>query len=807
MMPVCFTHRLIRQLPLCLIAFPISAAEDVDFFETSVRPLLIQNCFECHSAEEGKTKGDLALDSRAGWEKGGLSGPAIVPGDADASLIIQAVRRMDPDTAMPPKKALAAEAVQVLERWVQMGAPDPREQTKLTKALAAAESLWSLKPLSDPKLPSVSDPSWPRSAVDAFLLKKLDENQLQPAADAPLSQLARRLWQVLIGLSPTHTELIRFRKEMTGEGDTEKVLARWVDELLARPQFGEKWGRHWLDLARYAESNGKALNNGLPYAWRYRDWVIAAINTDKPIDQFLTEQLAGDLLPASMQTERDALNTATGFLAIGSKEQFGGCGNRSVAEVQPEWVDDQLNVLGRGILGINIACSRCHDHKFDPVPMRDYYALAGIFFSTEILSGIKGGKASDFGQKRVFDRDAVLLGDPAVEAALRQVDDKVNMLRKQLDPLKKQIAKARGEQKKKLEMEIDALKTEETELLESVPQPVWTFGLRDAKKIGDTTIRRGGVWNQVGDEVPRGLLSAVRLPAPPPMPGKSSGRLELAQWLTHPEHPLTSRVFVNRIWHHVFGQGLVTTTDNFGMNGDTPSHPELLDFLAHRFVSQQAWSLKALVRDLVLSRAFRQASTVTNASAAMAVDPSNRLLWRMNTRRLEAEAIRDAVLAASGSLDLNPRQGTAPLLMDKLFGGISQKDIEQMRATESEVLHRAVYLTIIRNETLDETLAAFDFPNNDEPATQRETATVPAQALLLMNHPLVVKSARRLADEIGAASKSEHDHVELAFIRILGREPTADEAALSTHFLKQGSDSLAFLCQGLFQSAEFRLLP
>ena len=663
------------------------------------------------------------------------------------------------------------------------------------------------------------------------------------AEDATPDVLERRLWFTLIGLPPTIAEMNAFKRDMQSDENVERALAKWTDQLLESPRFGEKWARHWLDVARYGESNGKALNNGLPYAWRYRDWVIAAINADKPIDQFLTEQIAGDLLhrregtdgmdnrrggtdPEGKQegilcdrpssavetenhregvraeeqnkrnpstprpssavkssavqsavAERDALNIATGFLAIGSKEQFGGCGSRSVAEVQPEWVDDQLNVLGRGILGITVACSRCHDHKFDPVPQRDYYALAGIFFSTETLSGIKGGKAPEFGQQRVFDPDFVPLGDPTILEKLKPAAQRLAAIQKQLAPLQTEAAKAakaKGEELDRLNAEIKPLKAEIEALEVALPKVEWAFGLREADKIAGTTLRVRGVWNQPADTVPRGFLGAVKFPAAPKIAAQSSGRRELAQWLTHHEHPLTARVFVNRGWHQVFGQGIVPTADNFGMNGEPPSHPELLDFIARRFIHAQGWSMKQLVRDLVLSRAFRQSSGRTSnvelptsnveggtqtstldvqRSKFEVLDPANRLLWRMNTRRLEAEAIRDSVLASSGQLDLTPRQGTAPMLMEKRFGGLSQKDIAKLREEESRVRHRAVYFAIIRNETLDESLAAFDFPNNDEPATQRETATVPSQALLLMNHPLVVESARDLATLILSTAK------------------------------------------------------
>jgi hypothetical protein len=401
----------------------------------------------------------------------------------------------------------------------------------------------------------------------------------------------------------------------------------------------------------------------------------------------------------------------------------------------------------------------------------------------------------------------VPLGDPAVVAKLKPAAQRLAAIQKQLTPLQTKAAKAKGAERDQLNAEIKPLKAEAEALEAALPKVEWAFGLREADKVANTTLRLRGVWNQPGAEVPRGFLSAVKFSDTPQIAAQSSGRLELAQWLTHPAHPLTARVFVNRVWHQVFGQGIVPTTDNFGMNGEPPSHPELLDFLAHRFMHAQGWSMKQLVRDLVLSRAFRQSSAHADTTAGPAADPANRLLWRMNGRRLDAEMIRDGVLASSGRLDLTPRRGTAPMLMEKRFGGLSQKDIAKMRDDESSVRHRAVYLAIIRNETLDESLAAFDFPNNDEPATQRETATVPSQALLLMNHPLVVESARHLAEEILRHTTNDEGRVRQAFLRVLSREPTAEESQDGVAFLRASPDSLALLCQGLFQSAEFRLLP
>jgi len=790
--------------PLPAAAPPRADDDGLAFFETHVRPLLAAHCYECHAAVDGNTSGDLALDTRAGWQRGGQSGPAIVPGDPDASLLMKVVRRDDPDWAMPPDSPLPAEAVKTLERWIRMGAPDPRDGEPRSRTAAQA-ALWSLQPVRDPPVPTPDRADWIRGPVDAFLLAAMRTEGLEPAEDADVDALARRLWFTLVGLPPTPEEHRAFRDDMAAGGDVEATLAGWVDRLLASPQFGEKWARHWLDVARYAESNGKALNNGLPHAWRYRDWVIAALNADTPYDRFLTEQLAGDLLPAGSQADRDALHVATGFLAIGSKEQFGGCGSRSVAEVQPEWVDDQLNVLGRGILGINVACSRCHDHKFDPVPMRDYYALAGIFFSTEILSGRKGGAAAEFGQPRLYDPDAVLLGDPARAAGLRRLDAQAAAIRDRLNPVKKRLKTLSGDERAAAELEIAGLEAELDRLAREAATAEWAFGVRDAERIADTPLRRAGAWNKPGDVVPRGFLTAVHLDEAFTIPADASGRLQLARWLTHPSHPLTARVFVNRVWHHVFGRGLVPTTDNFGTNGEPPSHPDLLDHLAHRFVRKQGWSLKRLVRELVLSRAFRQSSTPRD-TRGLSVDPDNRLLARAGVRRLDAEAIRDAVLATSGRLDLAPRRGTAPLLAEMSFKGLGQPVIDKLRKAEAGMLHRSVYLAVIRNDTLDDTQAAFDFPNNDEPATERAVASGPTQSLLLMNSPLVIETARYLAGDIAATIDDDGQRVAQAFIRILGRPPTTEEAAAATSLVGKSDDGLALLCQGLYQTAEFRIL-
>ncbi|MGD9858362.1 MAG: PSD1 and planctomycete cytochrome C domain-containing protein, partial [Planctomycetaceae bacterium] len=656
-------------------AWSVIAADDrqgsggVSFFESKIRPVLVKNCYECHSATEGTEEGGLQVDTREAIREGGGRGPAVVPGKLEASLLLTALSHGDADLKMPPKQPKLSDAIIAdFAKWIEMGAPDPRNGKESAAAdgwnnAEKARSHWAYQRPQSPPVPSVGQQQWPKRPVDDFILSKLTEHNLAPAPDAAPHVLLRRLHFDLVGLPPAPDAINRFLSAVDRDGFDE-AWAIEVDELLASPQFGERWGRHWLDVARFGESSGKEANIAFPYAWRYRDYVIDCFNADVPYDRFLTEQIAGDKLPYDDDAERARLLIATGFLAMGAKNLDEGNDRQFTADL----IDEQIDTVSRAVLGNSVACARCHDHKFDPFSMRDYYALAGVFASTNTFFGTSVSPSNRQGG------DPLQLPELTNQVVLHQAIPK-----KRVDQLKADLAELKAE---KAEMDkaraalFSGQKPEKEFTLRDVLSNFWrtgsvegqlekvdddgrplplAMGVLDREHGVDAPLLARGDVSRPGETVPRGFPQALAVDGSTVIPTQQSGRLELAQWLTHPEHPLTSRVMVNRIWQHVFGAGLVSTVDNFGTTGEAPSHPELLDHLAIQFV-ENGWSVKRMVRELVLSRTYRQSSTYD--AAAFDKDPDNRLLWRASKRRLEAEAIRDAMLAVSGELDLKRPDGS-----------------------------------------------------------------------------------------------------------------------------------------------------
>jgi hypothetical protein len=706
----------------------LPAREGIEFFEAKIRPVLVAKCYECHSTKAAKVRGGLYLDTRAGVLHGGDNGPAIVPGDPAKSLLIKSLHHQG-ELKMPPKDQLPARVLADFEEWVSIGAPDPRTTDAAAwkrLSLEKAKDFWSFKPMQKSPVPSVKNAGWARTDVDRFILARLEAKGLKPVADAEPASLLRRLYFDLIGLPPTPEEVDDYVRAVRAnpQAGTEAV----VDRLLASKHFGERWGRHWLDIARYAESNGNADNTPFPHAWRYRDYVIRSFNEDKPYPRFITEQVAGDLLPTKDKAERDTHLIATGFLALTSKPRA-----QNNPDYRMDLVADQLDVTCRAVLAMTIICARCHDHKFDPIPTKDYYALAGIFDSSEMLGGSAGkGK----------------MGSPG---ELAQLSDGTPVM-----------------------------------------------GIREARPT-DTAICIRGDSTKRGALVPRGFLTAALTPKTQPVNKAQSGRLELAAWLTQPDHPLTARVMVNRIWLHLFGQGLSRVPDNFGLHGAPPTHPELLDQLALDFVAD-GWSIKKTIRRLVLTHTYQMSSAHDEAN--FQADPDTTLWWRVPPRRLEAEAIRDAMLAVSGKLLTTPPRGS-------LSTGevIRKKEI----AVGREQPYRSVYLGIIRNG-LPESLAIFDVADPSLVVGQREVTTVPSQALYLMNSPFVQEQARALAERVLANGGDDEARVERAFRLTLARSPSTAEQATALAYLRETttarSRAIAWssFCQTLLACAEFRYL-
>lgn len=810
-----------------------SSDRDLEFFEKHVRPVLVTRCYSCHSAQANKRKGGLHLDSRAGWKRGGDSGAVIVPNDPDASLLIQAIRYSDDATKMPPDKALSAKEVTALEKWVAMGAPDPRDKaaTKSDSTVDPADPVagrqhWAFRPLSSVERPDVKQADWARSPIDSFVLARLEAEGMTPAADADRRTLARRLYFQLIGLPPTPEQLSSFLAD-----ERPDAVEKLVDELLASPHFGERWGRHWLDLARYADSNGLDENFLFREAWRYRNWVIDAVNGDVPLDRFLLEQIAGDLLPYDSVEQRDQQRIAAGFMVIGPKVLLGN----DARERRLDVADEQLDTIGRTVLGLTLGCARCHDHKFDPIPTADYYAMAGILTSTEVME-----TRYMLGQQRTMER-LVGIGkdgesvDDEYENYWRQKkqrEERHAKAEEALDLLKKgdaaallkllakhkdAVATMAADDKLPQDARIKAqeLLVNETEAA-AKPRPIPPRAMipADAKKPADEAIRIAGQFDHPGDTVARGVLQVVS-EHQPTIPDEQSGRLQLAHWLTDVENGagrVAARVFANRIWHHLIGRGIVRTVDNFGRTGEPPSHPELLDYMAKQLIDD-GWSVKKLVRRIVLSRTFAMGSQ-HNASFHE-TDPENRLLWRAHRRRLDPESLRDAMMSVAGTLKPEPMDSTVSYLGDQATAVGPNKN---RRRTDFPC--RTVYLPVIRND-LPEILDVFDFANPHTTTGMRPQTMVATQGLFILNDKSIMDAARSTADRLSTnAEEDSSDRFVIQLFELLTcRIPDDEELQQMVLFIAETErqlaadgdkeakiNSRAIACHALFASGRFQIL-
>ncbi len=637
------------------------SAEGIEFFEKHIRPLFAARCLECHGE---KRQGGLQLNSRAAMLAGSDSGPTISPGDPGGSLLVQAVR-YDDEPKMPPEGKLPDDAIARLETWIKMGAPWPDDATpaaKRTDRAAAAGSHWAFQPITRPPLPVVVHKDWPRSPIDYFILSKLEQQGLEPSPPADRRTILRRASFDVTGLPAEAAQADR----LTADEDPQ-ALDRAMENLLASPHYGERWARHWLDVARYADSKGYVFtaDRNYPNAYKYRDWVVRALNDDLPYDEFLVQQIAADRVG---HEGHSASLEAMGFLTVG----------RRFLNNTHDIIDDRLDVLTRGTMALTVTCARCHDHKYDPIPSADYYSLYGVLASSV---------------------------EPAEPADVMTLAD--------------------------------------------APQPV-----------APHVFVRGNPGNQ-GPEVPRQFLSVLSGDHRQPF-HDGSGRLELAKAIASGDNPLTARVIVNRIWMYYFENPLVDTPSDFGLRSDPPTHPALLDYLAATLVEEN-WSLKSIQRLILTSATYRQSSVET--AAGRTADPENRLLWRMNRKRLDFEALRDALLAASGQLD-------------RSLGGPSVEITAQPWS-----VRRTLYGRIDR-QNLPNLFRTFDFASPDTHSPRRFTTTVPQQALYLMNSPFVNEQTRRLAGrrELAEAS-APADKIARLYEIVLARRPTDAESQLGLAFL------------------------
>jgi Protein of unknown function (DUF1553)/Protein of unknown function (DUF1549)/Planctomycete cytochrome C len=753
------------------LGFALNAnADGIAFFEKNIRPLLAEHCYQCHSSKLNPPMGGLLLDSQAGMLRGGKSGsPVIVAGKPDDSLIIAAVRRVNKDLQMPPGKTLEESEISNLVEWIKMGAPDPRTEAAPVVSLPApsydwdkARRHWAFRPVRDPKIPYVAAPEWKQSPVDHFIKAKLDAKGLVPEPRAGKLALIRRVTFDLTGLPPTPEEVDVFLKDKTL-----RAYEKLVDRLLASSHYGECWGRHWLDVARYADTAGDNADFPVPAMYHYRNWVIAAFNSDKPYNQFLREQIAGDILASkddliSKNKEKWQQEIiATGYLA--NSRRFGS----SVGEFHLT-IDDTIDNLGRGILGLSVGCARCHDHKFDPIPNADYYALYGIFQSssyphpgTEIFPHTHGFVALK----------------PELGSTLKQFEIDFSGIDTRLHEIQDGKGKfANDEEKKAAEKEA---KEKLSRLSALYPNFDKAYAMTEGTPVNAHVFIRGEP-KALGPEVPRGFLKILggqQVPAGE----QGSGRLELAQWITDPKNPLTARVIVNRVWQWHFGRGLVATPDDFGTRGEAPSHPELLDYLTARFIAS-GWSIKKLHRLILLSRTYQLASGDDARDAAK--DTANKFLWRFNPRRLDAEEIRDSLLAVSGNLDPSPG-GEQPFPPEMQWRYTQHEPFMADYASNK----RSVYLMQqrIRKQPF---LDLFDGADPNAVTGLRPVTITALQALYTMNDPFFHQQADALAVRVGMRYGPDLARLRYAYKLVYGRAPAPDEIRETRQFLTRAKESL-----------------
>ena len=749
----------------CLRADDAAArAEALHFFEGKVRPVLAENCFKCHGPD--KQKGKLRLDSREAILRGGDSGPAIVPGEPAESLLVKAIHYEVLE--MPPERRLSNTVIGDITRWVALGAPWP-SSTKNRPSAELAErekfsiseedrAYWAFQEIGPSRLPAVSDPSWVANPIDAFVLARLEAKRLAPNPPASPRNLIRRLFFDLIGLPPTPAEVAAFVAN-----PSTAAYEALIDELLSRPQYGERWGRHWLDVVRFAQTNGYERDDEKPFAWRYRDYVIRSFNDDKPFDRFIVEQLAGDELE---EFDADAI-VATGFYRLGVWDDEPD--DKRAAEY--DGLDDIVSTTGQAFLGLTMGCARCHNHMFDPVPQEDYYRFLSFFHNI-----------------RYYDKPKYESDSPtyAPLASFRQLDDwrqerdrKALAIEERLHAL----PQADEEGRKKLNGELDGVR-------KSKPPFEWALAVREhGRQPRPTHVLIRGNAAQHGDEVQPAFLEVLggaaaearELPTEFPSSGR---RRALAEWIASQSNPLTARVIANRIWQHHFGRGIVRTPNDFGRAGVPPTHPKLLDWLAHAFV-KDGWRLKSLHKRILMSSTYRMSSR-NNNEMALAVDPSNELFWRQNLRRLDAEAIRDATLSVSGTLNLEMGgRGIFPTLSGETVAGASRPGRGWEVMPPEEQRRRSVYVFVKRTMKVP-LLETFDYSNTDQPLGVRPVTTVAPQALMLLNSEFMQAQAAAFAKRLVDAVGDDRDRqIELAYQLALARRPTSAEKRLANELLSR----------------------
>ncbi len=801
---------------LSLLSLSASAQTpaQLDFFESKVRPILVNRCGSCHG--DKAKMGGVQLISRDGLHTSGV----VIPGDVESTRLIRAVRYAD-RIKMPPTGKLPGVEIDALVKWVADGAVWP-ETSSIPQA--AQSRFWAFQPVKKPVVPTVKNASWTRSDIDRFILARLEEKGLAPVRDADRYSLLRRVTLDLTGLLPTPDEIDAFVNDSSPQ-----AFECVVDRLLTSPAYGDRWGRHWLDVTYWADTTGVGRRIPLHEAWRYRDYVINSFNNDKPYDRFVREQIAGPSGGKKGDRDIDSM-AATGFLVLGPWAWF----SYDKVQLRADVADLQADLVGRTFLGLTVGCARCHDHKFDPIPNKDYFGLVGIFLSTKTLSSSNSNGGINLVPLPETTADVRRYADDLekwekrvaeVEAAEKENRKEQAELKKRIDGLKlkgegneaeiaaaeKQLATAKKKSGSASDRQIAAF----TRYMK--PKLAEVYAAQDMEYPEDARIAVRGDAHQLGDSTPRRFLSAVTEGPHPSIDPQTSGREELADWIADEKNPLTARVYVNRIWHHLFGDGIVATTENFGARGEPPTHPELLEYLATRLV-ENGWSTKRTIREIVLSRVYR-ISSMQDVKANEA-DADNKLLWRASRRRLEVEAIRDTILQVSGRLD--PARGgpSLPLTAQNVHT-IAPFFLEEDSIIEDRVRNRrTVYQPVMRGGQMTDVdiLNLFDFADPDQVVGTRSPTTVPTQTLYLMNSAFIKDEARHLAEMlVKDAGLDDAARVSKLTLLALNRPSTERDIQQARQFLsdfeaglgKSGNgpdpviEAWARYCQAIFASSEF----
>jgi len=776
-------------------------ADAARFYETQVQPILQANCLSCHGAEK-KIQGGLRLTTREGVLKGGDSGPAINEKNLAESLIIKAVRGIGDVSQMPPKGKLATAQIEIIEAWVKRGVPFGAakiEHHGPPKVDEKARNWWSYKPVVKPAVPQVADVGWVRNDVDAFVLAKLEAQGIKPAAATDKATLLRRVHYVLTGLPPSPAEVEAFLADKAPD-----AYEQAVDRLLASRHFGEHWARHWLDLVRYAESNSYERDGGKPSAWKYRDYVIRAFNQDKPYDQFIREQLAGDEFNPPT---RDGM-IATGYYRLGLWDDEPV--DRELAYY--DQLDDILSTTGQTFLGTTVGCARCHDHKIDPVPQKDYYKLLSFFHGVS-------GYTYDSVLRPIADPKAPLENEPGDLRSKKKGGDPLVDYERKLSDFNGRIAaieeslagKLVAGEKDDFKFESNrldimakhaggllaqadhdrylAIRKQREDLIKSRPAVLETaLAVSERGLPRDTFVLMRGMPAAKGDRVEPGFLSVVtdvapRLPAIPKGAKSSGRRTVLADWIADAKNPLTSRVMANRLFQHVFGRGIVRSANDFGYQGTPPTHPELLDHLATDLVAG-GWKMKRVIRKLVTGSAFRMSTDTV--PALMVKDPANDLLARFDQRRLTAEEVRDTILALSGNLNRFKSEGPSvyPTIPPEVLAGQSRPGNGWGKSSPQEEASRSVFVYIKRSLGVPQ-LVVFDAPDPDSQCPVRFSTTQPTQALVMLNSRFLNEQARVFAEGVAQEAGEPKAQVALALRRAAQRTPTATEIDRGVKFLSE----------------------